>query len=169
MHRSRVATAGFTLIEIAVVLVIVAVAASLLVPHFVDRDQEELRRAGRAMAGALELASEEAALRGYPLRLTVDLDAQHLRLEVADDAGKYGPLGDGLLQDLLVRPPVRILGVAEGEGSYRGHGEVALLFPPDGVTEPIRLKLGVEQGAPCELFFNPVLDKVTLLTEQTCG
>jgi general secretion pathway protein H len=157
--RSASRSRGFTLIEIAVVLVIVAVAVALLVPHFGDRDRESLRGAVRAVGGALGLVSEKAALGGYPLRLTVDLDSQRLVLEVADADGKYAPLQDALLQDLLEGKGVRVLGVATGGGPYQRHGEVRLVFPPEGRSDGVRLLLGGAGGLSCEVAYDPVLER----------
>ncbi len=169
IHPARLGADGFTLIELTMVMVIFAVTLTLLMPRFVGHDREELRRGVRAMAGALELAAEEAALGGRSLRLTLDMEAQRLHLDVSDGADAYTPLRDGLLQDLLVRAPVRVLGVAVGSGTYKRNGQVQVVFPPDGVTETIRLVLGVDQGASCELVFDPILEKVSLPPGETCG
>jgi hypothetical protein len=152
-----------------VVLVLVAVAVTLLVPHFADRDRESLRRVSRAVAGALGLVSEKAALGGYPLRLTVDLDRQRLALEVADAEGKYAPLRDALLQDLLTDEGVRVLAVADGEGAYQRRGEVTLVFPPDGRSEGIRLQLAGARGLSCELAYDPLLERARPLGGELCG
>jgi prepilin-type N-terminal cleavage/methylation domain-containing protein len=158
---------GFTLVEISVVLVIVAVTVALLVPHFADRDRESLRRVARAVAGALGLVSERAALSGYPLRLTVNLDSQRLALEVADADGKYSPLRDALLQDLLEQEDVHVSAVATGGEAYQRRGEVKLVFPPDGRSEGVRLRLGGPGGLSCEVAYDAVLERARPL--GACG
>jgi prepilin-type N-terminal cleavage/methylation domain-containing protein len=159
---------GFTLVEITVVLVIVAVAVTLLVPHFADRDRESLRRAARGVAGALGLVSETAALGGYPLRLTVNLDSQRLAVEVADAEGKYAPLQDALLQDLLEGKGVRVLAVATGGRPYQRHGEVKLVFSPDGRSDGVRLLLGGAGGLSCEVAYDPVLERAWPVGGEAC-
>jgi prepilin-type N-terminal cleavage/methylation domain-containing protein len=160
---------GFTLVEITVVLVIVALAVTLLVPHFANRDQESLRRAARAVAGALGLVSERAALGGFPLRLTVNLDSQRLAVEVADAEGKYAPLRDALLRDLLEDEGVRILAVATGVGPYQREGEVKVVFPPDGRSDGLRLLLGGAGGLSCEVDYDPVLERAWPVGGRTCA
>jgi general secretion pathway protein H len=63
---------GFTLIEILVTLVIVAVMAGLLVFGFRDNSQQRLQREASDLAALLNLAADEAVLRGVELGLVLD-------------------------------------------------------------------------------------------------
>lgn len=64
---------GATLIELAVVLVIIAVAASLAVPAFASlRPRPPIAHVRDQMIAALQLARERALALGVPVELTVD-------------------------------------------------------------------------------------------------
>lgn len=63
---------GVTLLELLVVLVIVAMAASLAVPAFTTRTASENERTFREIASALRLARERAIGSGASVEMTVD-------------------------------------------------------------------------------------------------
>ncbi len=59
---------GFTLLEILLVLLIVAIGAALVAPSFVASMRPDAGAEARRLAQALRLALDEAALSGRPLR-----------------------------------------------------------------------------------------------------
>lgn len=70
MRRAR----GFTLIEVLVVLVIMASMAGLLVIGFRDSPEQRLRREADALATLLNVAADEAVMRGVELGLAIDTE-----------------------------------------------------------------------------------------------
>jgi len=73
-HRSgyRDRAAGFTLVEVMIVLVIIALMAGLVVVTVGDTPQRRLRREAGDLAALLNVASDEAVLRGVELGLIID-------------------------------------------------------------------------------------------------
>lgn len=63
---------GFTLLEVLVVLVIIASMAGLLVLGFRDSPEQRLRREADALAALLNVAADEAVMRGMELGLAID-------------------------------------------------------------------------------------------------
>lgn len=63
---------GFTLLEILVVLVIVAVLAGLLVFAYRDNPQVRLRREAAGLAALLNLAADEAVMQNIELGLVIE-------------------------------------------------------------------------------------------------
>lgn len=63
---------GFTLLEILVVLVIIAVMAGLLVFAFNDSPQQRLRREANDLAMLLNAVTDEAVMRGVELGVVID-------------------------------------------------------------------------------------------------
>jgi prepilin-type N-terminal cleavage/methylation domain-containing protein len=65
--------AGFTLVEVVVVLLIIAVAATVAVPAFLEvREEDDLTVATRRMELLFRLARDSAARGGVTVALTVD-------------------------------------------------------------------------------------------------
>jgi general secretion pathway protein H len=69
-NRSRrsLATAGFTLIEVLVVIVIISIIISLATITF-DSEQQELANEGERLSALMKLASEEAIMNSRELRV----------------------------------------------------------------------------------------------------
>jgi general secretion pathway protein H len=68
---------GFTLIELMVVLVIVAVLAGLVVVGGGDTPARKLQREAQGLATLLNLAADEAVMQGAELGLFIDDDGYH--------------------------------------------------------------------------------------------
>ncbi len=69
-------SAGFTLIELSVVLLIIAIAASFVAPRLRDPETTALAAAASRLATTARYLYDEAAYRRIPLRLNLDLDRQ---------------------------------------------------------------------------------------------
>jgi general secretion pathway protein H len=159
---------GFTLLELTVVLLLLAVVIALLVPRLGDAGEYELRRQARTLAGALSLLAEEAALTGRALRVSISLDAQSLELEALDEGGAYVTYGDSLFDSMRIAPPVQLSAVGLGDGSPVRDGEVQLHFFPGGTTEEFRLVLVGSKGLQCTVRFDPVLERAVLEGGAPC-
>jgi len=78
MPTSRAGTStetGFTLIELAVVILLIGLFSALVVPMLTGVGQDELKTTARRLAGTTKYLYNEAALSGRPYRLLFDLDA----------------------------------------------------------------------------------------------
>lgn len=81
--RAR-ADAGFTLIEIGLVLLIIAIAVALVVPRFRDQSHAELISQTRKLASTFRFLQQEAILNGRVYRLNIDLDQQRYFITSAE-------------------------------------------------------------------------------------
>src|SRR5688572_32566866 len=75
-RRRSDAASGFTLIELAIVLLILGIAASFLVPRLRDPEHAQLEATAARLATTARYLYEEAAYRRVPMRLNLDLDGQ---------------------------------------------------------------------------------------------
>jgi type II secretory pathway pseudopilin PulG len=150
-----------------VVLLIMAITVALLMPRLGDPARRELGRQGRMLAAALELIAEEAALTQQTLRLTIDLDAQALRVEAQDPAGRYVSYRDSLVTALRIEPPIRLESVHIGPGDTVAAGTVALHFPPAGPSAGFSLWLSTQDGGECRIRFHPATERAAV--EAGCG
>ena len=79
--RSR----GFTLIELALVLVIVGILLSFVAPRLTALGQARREADARRLAALLGYLHDEATLRGRTFRLRVDLDEARYEVAAAHD------------------------------------------------------------------------------------
>ncbi len=88
MHRARTyrttgnAAAGFTLVEILVVLVLMGLVTALAIPSFAGRSQSlQAREAARHLYQVLQSARSQAITTANPVSLLLDYRQQLLQLE----------------------------------------------------------------------------------------
>jgi len=109
MRRPR-RSAGFTLVELLVLVVILGIAATLAVPMFNDRGDIRLRSAAAVLAADLDAARIESLGHGDDPRVLVfDTDAESYRVAASSDP-------DTALTTLADRQP---WSVTFGSGSAR--------------------------------------------------
>lgn len=84
------ADAGFTLIEILVVVLLIGILYGLAVFTVGDRQYTETRESARRLHATLRLAMDESVIRGRPLALTLD-DNGYAFAMLGDD-GDWQPL-----------------------------------------------------------------------------
>jgi len=88
--------AGFTLLEILLVIVIMAVTAMMVIPNYIGSAAVSLRDEGERLAGVLRLATEEAELSGTPIRLRM---RRHSYLfQAVDSEGVWQAMSDSVYQ-----------------------------------------------------------------------
>ena len=135
---------GFTLVEIAVVLLILAVVVGLVLPEassFLFRS--DLKASSRRLAGAVSYARSQAMLEGRLWELTLDLDTDSFwAAAAAADADKEGLSSE--LEKVKKRKlagEVHFLDVKKLPDETKSAGRVALNFHPKGLVEPAVIHL----------------------------
>ena len=116
--RYTASLTGYTLVELALVIVILGILASFAAPRFFDRAAFADRGYADALAGALRAAQKSAVATGCPVRVTVDATGYRARLPAA--------AGNGCDRtDTTFPTPLRLLDGDPVEG--RAEGAVAPL------------------------------------------
>lgn len=134
------AQAGFTLIELGLVLLIISVVVALVVPRFRDQSHAELIAQTRKLAATFRFLQEEAILNGRVYRLNFDLDQQRYFVTSADaddeSGGNFQRESGILARDVALSANVQIadINVPMVTGKlYEGIGFTQ--FYPDGSVE----------------------------------
>ena len=118
-HR-RVHGAGFTLIEMAMVMIIIAIGTAIVVPMMEGGfDSREVRRAARQIAATMHYCRGEAVARGRPQELLID--TTHNSIHAIKDE-RWAVLTDRAVIE-------RVRG-----GNDLGDGVTQILFFPNGST-----------------------------------
>ena len=165
---------GFTLIEIMIVLVIVAVMAGLLVLGFKDSPQRRVQREATTLATLINAASDEAVMRGVELGLVID-DTGYQFVYFDPEKKQWQPAReralmrhtftepytveftiDGAQVDEATRQRIQALAARSDDAALKP----TLLIFSSGEVTPFRLALSAAQNPPITLVgdgLNPVV------------
>ena len=129
---------GFTLVELLLVVVLLAILAAITMPSVNALDDDRLRVAGSEVRDAMRLARAEAMRRGKPVLLDAESSAGHVRLwlktctsygstTVADPRTKSAfdidISGGGLTHGVTMTPRFLASGVAYGGLVFGADGQ----------------------------------------------
>ncbi len=131
--------AGFTLLELVVVLFLLVLVLGLVLPEASSLlTDSDLRTSARRLAGSVGEARNQAMLEGRIWELVIDLESSSFWIGPAgegEEAGKPGP------RKHMLAGEVRFLDVRKGKDDTRNTGRVALRFHPKGLVEPAVIHL----------------------------
>jgi type II secretion system protein H len=99
---------GFSLLEILVVLVLIAVTTSLVVVNFRHDAAHQVEREARRFAALVEQLCQESIIRGRVQALTQDNNSGYRFVELTDD-GWQKISGDDLLRPRQLPDDIRLL------------------------------------------------------------
>jgi general secretion pathway protein H len=150
---------GFTLLELAIVLFVLAITASFLIPRLRDVGTERLRASARRLATTTRYVYEEAAFRQRPMRLNLDLDTDTYWVSILDQASDE--LQFIVDQDPLGQPVALPAGVAFEDVILPALGtvQVGLVFAqfyPEGYADPLIVHLHDRHGTQSTLAIEPL-------------
>ena len=159
--------AGFTLIEVTLVILIIGVLLSLAVPRLSLLGQARLDGTARRIATLISYLHDEAALRGRIYRLTLDLDRQRYDITVqrpyaADpDARRFTEQWDPYARSAQLPGGIRIVTV-ETATAAQLTGTASLYFLPESNLEEVRIVLEEDGGERALLDLDPVTGQVEI-------
>lgn len=155
MRMQREHVRGFTLIEILVVVVLIAVASALILPGYFQASGRSLDEEARRLHQALRLAAEESVLTGRAIRWSAWPD-QYAFFQ-ASASGTWLEMTDEVFHRWSLSTPVRILQLTHSSGaevqpeSIRGAVTPkepapmgSMVFTADGMFEPRVVNMGAD-------------------------
>jgi general secretion pathway protein H len=143
--------AGFTLIELIVVLFILSLALSLIMPSFWDAGENSLRTQTRHMSSTLRYIHDEAVSKKRIYSVNFDFDKKSWGFRNEKEAKYFSMKDDVELKDIVI--PSR------GEIST---GELIVKFSPLGLEEPLTLHLK-KGDREYTIFFNHLNGRTKIL------
>lgn len=154
-HREQ----GFTLLELALTLVVVSILLTLAVPRLPSLGRTDLEASADRLASTMTWLSDEASLRGRIYRLTLDLETESWevaglslfapRNDGADGADRPGFQVDGedpMARSIQLPDGVFLDAVVDRDGETTA-GTRAIWFHPEGSSETVAVRLHEEDGA----------------------
>jgi len=158
--------AGFTLIELALVLLIIGILLTLTLPRLAFIGEQRLDGAARRLAVLISYLHDESALRGRIYRLTFDLDRDSYAVEVERPYAKDVTAHDFSEQwDPYARSaqlPEGIDIVAVDTASLRlSSGSTSLYFMPENDLAAVTITLAGSDGEQVWLALDAVTGRVS--------
>jgi general secretion pathway protein H len=146
LHRERCSRAGFTLIEIAVVLAIIGMVMLLVIPRLPSSDQENLKTSARTLASTLRYLQEKAVTTrtGYYLALSPGTDSARI-FEIGADGSDKDP-SDPLLQKLPVKEGIIIADVRIPRLGKMSEGQIRVGVGMAGIRDFVTIHLRSASG-----------------------
>jgi type II secretion system protein H len=144
------ASAGFTLIELGLVLLIISVIVALVVPRFRDQSHAELISQTRKLATTFRFLQHEAILNGRVYRLNIDLDQQRYFVTTAEEGDELNfAQASGILgRNVALPASLQIADVDVPMVTGKVYEGVAFThFYPDGYVDPTVVHLDNGQQA----------------------
>jgi prepilin-type N-terminal cleavage/methylation domain-containing protein len=160
----RAQPAGFTLIELVVVMALMVLLFGISYPLLEHWIEGALKKAGRQVTAAIEHLYERAVVTRQIYRLRFDIGTERYRSEVlqeVDGAMVFVPLSDA---DVLLPDGVRFLDLVTAQGVKITDGEAAVYFYPIGRLDPVIIHLdqrnGLQAGEELSLVPHPFTGRV---------
>jgi general secretion pathway protein H len=122
--------AGFTLLELIVVIFIISLSLTLTMPSFWSSDRNDLKKDARKLSSTLRYIYDESVGKKNVYTFFVDLESRTWGFSGETESRSFKIRGDTLIQDVVVP--------SHGEVSQ---GELSILFGPMGTGEPITIHL----------------------------
>jgi len=147
---------GFTLLEIAVTLLIAAILFAIVLPRLPRVGRTDLEASADRLAATMSYLADEASLRGRIYRLTLDLEVDRWDVAaLAPFAAETGQAAkpefhedadDPMARSVALPAGVSFDAVIRRDGEERS-GARAIFFLPEGLTESVGVRLVEEEGA----------------------
>ena len=165
------ASAGFTLIELTLVILVIGIVGALVLPRFgglVDRQQ--VRRTVNVLRGMVRQMHAKAALTKRIYRLTFDLEEQrvtvcYLESPSPDGTGDVACVAESSreMRGYVMPNAVRLLDVVSSSGEKVREGTAMTHFHPTGLAEPSVVHLQTSDEAHVTLFIEALAGRVKVV------
>jgi general secretion pathway protein H len=139
--------AGFTLMELLVVIVVISVAAALVAPRLPGAEGAELQGSARALAATLRYLEERSVAGKLAYRLRINVAADTIRITRRLSSGDEVPPDDRLLTREILASRIAITDVSTPRLGKVSEGEVVIDFGGAGLTEFLTVHLANASGA----------------------
>ncbi|MBJ6726631.1 type II secretion system protein [Geomesophilobacter sediminis] len=132
---------GFTLIELMVVIVILAMAAALVIPRLPSTEGTKLKTSAANLASALRFLNDQATLTKGVYRLHFNLADNGFSAAKLSQQGEELPPDDQFMNRKFIEDGISIQDVVAPRLGLVTEGEAIVALGPAGLPEPLVVHL----------------------------
>lgn len=127
--------AGFTLIEMVVVLAILAMTALLVLPRLPDTREASLKSSARALATTIRYVRDQALLKRLPHRLRFTAGEGRIAVTTLPPGGTEAPANDPFLARRILADDITVSDVTTPRLGRVASGEISMDIGLRGIAE----------------------------------
>ena len=158
--------AGFTILEMVVVLAVIGLIAAVVVPRVGVMDGVQLKSSARNLTGTIRLTYATAVMKKKPYRICFNLEEQSYIVE-EKSGDEYVPASDPLLGPRLLPDKVYFKRVVIMDRVCEGWCQEYLYFTPGGYVEEASLYLTLEDDdRVMSVFTRPMIGRAVIVMEE---
>jgi type II secretion system protein H len=155
--------AGFTLIELSIVVFIIAIMIAISVPAFVrSYNATLLNETARTFATTCQLARMQAVTQQRRAMLHIDLERQNFWVTQALKSVESGEEGEHTLKTFELSNRVRLMSAERTDGVEQSDKLVEMTFYPNGTCDPVTVTFGGMERAGVSVVVDPVTTQSTM-------
>jgi general secretion pathway protein H len=160
--RRPLGQAGFTLLELVLVIFIIGMVTALVFPKFRNLGGGDVKVEARTLIGRIQGLYNEATFTRHTHRLVYDLDTQRYWGEVKPKEGgdEFTEVDPTFMAPVTLPTGVTLKDVVTERAGKRQEGKAYTYFLPLGRAEVTTIHLEEKDGAELTLQVNPLTGKV---------
>jgi prepilin-type N-terminal cleavage/methylation domain-containing protein len=160
--RAPLGQAGFTLLELALVLLIIGIMVVVAYPKFRNLGGGDVKMEARTLIGRIQALYGEATFTRRTYRLVYDLDAQRYWGEMKTGDDQYQPVDRTFMAPVALPDGVKLKDVITERAGKLGEGKAYTYFLPLGRADYTTIHLAAKDGPELTLFVTPLTGRVTV-------
>ena len=154
---------GFTLIEMMVVLMLIAIVAAVVVPRMGALEGANLKSSARNVAGAVRITYATAIVNKKPYRICFDLEDQTFSVE-EKSGDEYVKAKDSLLGSRALPENIYFKKIEVMDRTCEDWCKEYLYFSPGGYVEEAAIYLTTEDGGRnISVFTKPMIGRAEIV------
>lgn len=154
--------AGFTLMELVVVIAVLALVAAVVLPRLTVNHAVELNRSARTLAATIRYLQDRAITSKTPYRMRIGIGAGTVRVTKLSATGTEEGSGDPSLDRPILAEGITVMDVLSPREGKLTEGEAVLRFEMGGLADFAAIHLKNADGATVTLMALPSSGKVTV-------
>ncbi|VAX17039.1 hypothetical protein MNBD_NITROSPINAE02-1582 [hydrothermal vent metagenome] len=158
-HRDR---AGFTLVELLIVMALIGVLAGVAIPRLPDVTASRLKSQARRIAGTFTYLYQRAAATQVVLRLTLDMDSNEYYVSILNTDNRFEEIELPFAKRTKLPSQIKISETYTTRQGKAKKGNAMIHFFPGGQTELAVVHMTDNNKNEMTLITNPLTGKVNI-------